>query len=69
MADYFEEDKEVLFYKNDEELISKAEFYLKPENEEIRKHMKIAARKRSENDHTWFNRYSNVFDNIGIKVK
>ena len=69
MADYFEEDKEVLFYKNDDELISKAIFYLKPENEEIRKQMKIAARKRSENDHTWFNRFCNVFDNIGIKVK
>lgn len=69
LAEYFEEDKEVIFYKSDEELIEKSKFYLEPENENIRMKMKIAARKRAENEHTWFCRFKKAFDYFGLEYK
>ena len=69
LAEYFEEDKEIIFYRNNEELIDKARFYLKSENYKIRMKMKTAARRRAENDHTWFDRFKKVFDYFGIKYK
>jgi len=38
--------------------------YLYPENEKIVVNMKIAARKRAENEHTWYNRFSNVLSRL-----
>jgi len=69
ISEYFEEDKEIVLYKSKGEFIDKAMFYLKPENHDIRMRMKIAARKRAVNDHTWFNRFKKVFDCFGLKCK
>lgn len=66
LANYFEEEKEVLLYKSEEELISKAEFYLKPENAILRNKMKKAARQRAVKDHTWSNRFEKVFNQLGV---
>jgi hypothetical protein len=64
LSGYFEEDKEIVFYRSEEELISKAKFYLNPKNEKLVLNMKKNARKRAEFDHTWMNRFNRVFDKI-----
>ena len=69
LASYFEENKEIIFYRTNEELVEKSKFYLKPENERIRLNMKMAARKRAENEHTWFCRFKKVFDYFGLEYK
>lgn len=69
LANYFTEDQEIVFFRNDEELISKANYYLRPENEKIRMKMKIAARKRAENEHTWVCRFGKIFDKVGLFIK
>lgn len=68
ISEYFEEDKEIILYRSKGEFIDKAMFYLKPENHDIRMKMKIAARKRAVNDHTWFNRFKKVFDYFGLMI-
>lgn len=67
LTQYFEEDKEILFYRSDDELIEKCEYYLRPENKKIRDRIRNNARKRAENDHTWFCRFRKVFDYLGLK--
>lgn len=67
LAEYFEEDKEIVFYRNNYEFVDKTRFYLKPENEKLREKMKIAARKRAEGEHTWFCRFKKAFDCLGLE--
>jgi len=69
LAEYFEEDKEIVFYRSKEEFIEKVKFYLKPENKNIRMKIKQAARKRAENEHTWFCRFKKVFDYFELKYQ
>lgn len=64
IASYFEEDKEIVLYRSKEEMIDKARFYLKPENETTVMNVKRAARKRAEKEHTWINRFNTVFKAI-----
>jgi spore maturation protein CgeB len=61
LSEYFEEDKEIILYKSDEEMISKAKFYLKPENKKLRENMKLKARLRAEGEHTWIHRFNIIF--------
>lgn len=65
---YFEDGKEIVLASTVDEYIEKAKFYLKPEQSAKRLKMKQAARKRAESEHTWYNRFSMVFENLGIKV-
>ncbi len=67
IAEYFEEGKEIVFYRSNEDMIDKAKYYLKSENKDLRIQMKLAARKRAENEHSWFNRFKKVFDYLGLK--
>lgn len=67
LAQYFEEDKEIIFYKNDYELEEKARFYLDEKNTRLRMEMKIAARIKAENEHTWFSRFKYIFDYFHLK--
>ena len=67
LADYFEEDKEIIFYRDNEELISKALFYTNPQNDSVTLKMKQAARRRAEADHTWTNRFNEAFRLLGLK--
>lgn len=67
LAEYFEADKEIVFYHSDEELVEKAAFYLKPENDALRRKMKEAARRRAASDHTWAIRFNAVFERMGLK--
>lgn len=65
--EYFEEDKEILFYRSDEEMIEKAKYYLAPERERVRNDIRVAARRRAEAEHTWFCRFSKIFNYLGLK--
>jgi spore maturation protein CgeB len=67
MSQYFDSEKEIIFYKDDLEFIDKTSFYLKPENHKLRIQMKLAARKRAESEHTWFNRFEKVFKSLEIQ--
>lgn len=69
LAEYFEADKEIIFYKSEEEFIEKTKFYLRPEKVDLRMNMKKAARRRAENEHTWFCRFKKVFDYLGLEYK
>lgn len=64
LASYFEDGKEIVLYKSKEEMIDKAKFYLDERNSSLVMEMKKAARKRSENEHTWQCRFNAVFKAI-----
>ena len=61
LAGYFEDGKEIVLYRTKEEYIDKAKFYLRSNKGSERRIMKINARKRAEQEHTWTNRFNNVF--------
>lgn len=64
LANYFEDDKEIILYKNNEEFLDKTKFYMSKKNSKIRLEMKTNARKRAIGEHTWFNRFNKVFSSI-----
>jgi spore maturation protein CgeB len=66
LAAYFEEDKEIIFYRSDDEMISKTAFYMKPENKTLREKMKLSARRRAERDHSWIKRFEIVFSLLSV---
>lgn len=66
IAQYFEDGKEIILAKSKDELIDKAKFYLGHDNIDLRRKMKINARKRAENEHTWNQRFEKVFQTLGI---
>jgi spore maturation protein CgeB len=67
LAGYFEEDKEIVLYKNKNEYIDKAKYYLQDKLHDKRIAMKKAARLRAENEHTWMNRFNKIFDVMNLK--
>lgn len=64
IASYFEEDKEIVLYRSKEEMIDKAKYYLNPANVDKVISMKVAARCKAENEHTWQKRFEVVFNCI-----
>lgn len=67
LAGCFEEDKEIIFYRSHEELTDKAKFYLAPERDVLRNHIRQAARKRAEGEHTWYHRFSKAFEALDLR--
>lgn len=67
LANYFESDKEIIFYSSKEEYIDKAKFYLRDNNSTLRRKMKESARFRAEVEHTWTKRFEKVFNLLGKK--
>lgn len=67
LSEYFEENKEILFYRSNEELVEKAEFYLRPDKEMLRSKIKEAARKRAVDNHTWSIRFNTIFKTMGLR--
>jgi glycosyltransferase involved in cell wall biosynthesis len=65
---YFDDNKEIILYDSDEDMVEKMKFYLKIENESLRKKMKQAARLRAEKEHTWSNRFEKI-ENILFSQK
>ena len=69
LANYFEEGKEIIFYHTNGELVDKAKYYTQKAGDSEIYTMKRAARKRAENEHTWWNRFCVAFDLLGISYK
>ena len=69
LADYFEEGKEILFYHTNEDLIEKARYYTTVASETELMQMKSLARLRAEGEHTWWHRFTKVFDELGIRYE
>ena len=67
MAEYFEDGKEIVFYRTNDELVEKAAFYCSPDQENIRKKMRKAARESAIAHHTWYKRFLVVFKLLDIK--
>lgn len=67
LAGYFEEGKEIVFYQDNVELVDKARYYTQKATDAELNAMKEAARKRAEEEHTWWNRFTKAFDLLGLK--
>ena len=61
LSNYFEDRKEILFYRNEKELKEIADFLQNPSNEQEILIMKKNARIRAEKYHTWYMRFQYVF--------
>lgn len=66
LANYFEEDREILFFRSDDEMAEKARFYLSEDHASARQAIRLAARRRAESEHTWYHRFGKAFDALGI---
>lgn len=67
LNDYFEDGKEIIMYRTDEELVDKVKYILNKATDSEIISMKQAARQRSECEHTWMNRFKIAFDSLGLK--
>lgn len=68
LASYFEENKEIVFYRNDDELVDKVKYYLQKATDDELLNIKRNARKRSINEHTWMCRFNKIFETLGINI-
>lgn len=68
LSEYFVEDKEIVFYRTNEELVDKARYYTQKAPDSIIYAMKKAARVRSEREHTWYNRFSKVLNELSLNI-
>ena len=66
LANYFEDGKEIILYSTKEEYVDKARFFLRTDKSLLRMKMKYAARRRAERDHTWINRFNEVFLKLNL---
>ena len=66
LSNYFEEGKEIIFYKSKKEMIDKARYYLSEDMKDTRERMKKAARLRAEREHTWYCRFKKIFEILEI---
>ncbi|MFA5032165.1 MAG: glycosyltransferase [bacterium] len=63
LSNYFELDKEILFYRNEKELLKRVKYYIAHPEETIR--IGINARKRALREHTWEKRWLEVLKVLG----
>ena len=63
---HFEADKEILYYSSAEELADKIRFYTDPRQDGVRANIRAAARARTLRDHTWTQRFNDIFRLLGI---
>ena len=68
LAEYFEENKEIIFYSDDDEFIDKSKYYLYKASESEIRNLKKAARLRAENEHTWYLRFKSVLNELNIII-
>lgn len=68
MNEYFEEDREMLYFGSTEELIDKTRFWLDPARDTARTKLREAARKRAVGEHTWLHRFRALGDELGIAI-
>ena len=65
LKEYYEIDKEIICYDTKEELLDKIKYYLAHQDEAEK--IKIAGYNRALKDHTWDNRFRELFFKIGLK--
>lgn len=68
LAEYFEADKEIVFYNDNNELVDKAIYYTNKASDKEIFNIKIAARKRAEAEHSWYCRFKRVLAEIEITI-
>ena len=66
LQEYFQEDKEMLFFGNLEEMVDKARFILAPERESVRRSIRQRARARALAEHTWLHRFRRLGEILGL---
>lgn len=66
LADYFEDEKEIIFYKDNDELVDKVRYFIDKASDDEILRKKKAARFRAENEHTWWHRFSIAFKMLGL---
>ena len=67
LAEYFEDGKEIVFYHSNDDMIDKALYYTKRATDSEITQMRKSARERAEAQHAWINRFSLVFDKLGLR--
>jgi len=65
LKEYYKIDKEIVCYETKEELLEKIRYYLKHEDEA--EAIRIVGHKKALRDHTWENRFKELFNKIGVK--
>lgn len=60
LENFYEDDKEVISFRNEHELIDKCKFYKK--NDKARSLIANAGYERARSEHTWENRFTKLFD-------
>lgn len=65
LKEYYEIDKEIVCYDTEGELLEKIRYYLK--HQEEAEAIRRAGYKRAREDHTWANRFKELFNKIGLK--
>lgn len=64
LTDFFEPDREIVYFNDTDELVDKARYYLAHEDE--REKIRLAGLQRARTEHTWQNRFRTVFQQIGL---
>lgn len=64
---YYEIGKEIVCYDTPAELLDKCRYYLKHDDEA--EAIRRAGLQRALRDHTWANRFQQLFDYMGLKVQ
>ena len=68
LSEYYEEDKEIIFYRTNDELVDKAKYYTQRATDTEIYSIKQAARIRSENEHSWYHRFSKVLNELNLNI-
>lgn len=66
---YFNDGKEAVYYRNEEDMIDKAKFYLSPSRKDLRLQIKRNAREKAIREHTWFCRFREVLNSLNLKSR
>ncbi len=69
LKEYFEADREMIFFETFEELVDKGRFWLDPKNDTARRKIREGARARALGEHTWTHRFQQMFDALGVPTK
>jgi spore maturation protein CgeB len=64
LAEFFEPDLEIVFFRDADELIDKAKYFLRHESH--RERIRQAGLQRARQEHTWHHRFKSVFEKIGL---
>ncbi len=66
LAGYFDEGKEIIFYRSHDELVEKARYYTSDRAKNDREKIRRQARVRALRDHSWMKRFEKIFLHLGI---